>query len=99
MEMHRAVRKWADIQREGQIEPTRKKWEQMHNLNEQETKKEKRAKAKAEKAKLEAEASGDASAASSTDMGSLSELVALSGRTCLHLLDEREGQRTSIAVQ
>ena len=57
--MHRAVRKWADIQREGQTQPTGN-WEKVHELNEQESKKEKREKAKA-KAKAEREAAASSS--------------------------------------
>ena len=53
VEMHRAVRKWAEIQRDAQPQATGKRWEQMNDMNEPETKKERRAKAEAEKARLE----------------------------------------------
>ena len=42
-EMHRAVRKWAEIQREGQMKPDEGSWEQeyMANLTERKSRKEK----------------------------------------------------------
>ena len=79
VEMHRAVRKWAEIQREGQVSPDRAEWgyEYFANLTDTRSRKEKqnekRAKAEAEKARLEAEAARANAGASDT---SLSECVA-----------------------
>ena len=64
--MHRAVRKWAEIQREGQSEVKWGKWERehMHDLTEdtkrskKEKQKEKKAKEAAEKKQREQEATG-----------------------------------------
>ena len=57
--MHRAVRKWAEIQREGQPSGKKNRWEQIDNLQETNTKKqkekEKKAKQKAEREKKEKE--------------------------------------------
>ena len=73
VEMNRAVRKWATIQRIAQGGSGGRKQEHMHEIEEQETNKGKRAKAKAEKEKLDAEASND-----------LTEIVAK--KTAEHLL-------------
>ena len=74
--MHRAVRKWADIQREGQTYPTKGSWERLSEMSEQGTKKERKAKAKAEKAKRDEEAASDAAAASSAGKKPMSEHIA-----------------------
>ena len=74
--MHRAVRKWADIQREGQTYPTKGNWERLSAISEQETKKERKAKAKADKAKRDEEAASNAVAASSAVKKPMSEHIA-----------------------
>ena len=73
--MHRAVRKWADIQREGQTRPKKGSWEDFGALGEEGTKRERRAKAKADK-KKEEEAETDAAGARSAEKRPISELIA-----------------------